>query len=147
MNTLFDINEANFKPLADKMRPTNLDEFYNQYDLFDISMHKIPTFKERINKAKLEFESFKLTVELAKIIFPLVEIFQEEGVDEKEIYWITYYNTFKGIGYNCSAGGGNNRGENNGRTKLTNQDVAYIRDCYDEHMRRKEVYEQFKGRP
>ena len=64
----------------------NLDEFYNQYDLFDISMHKIPTFKERINKAKLEFESFKLTVELAKIIFPLVEIFQEEGVDEKEIY-------------------------------------------------------------
>jgi hypothetical protein len=49
-------------------------------------MHKIPTFKERIYKAKLEFESFKLTVELAKIIFPLVEIFQEEGVEEKEIY-------------------------------------------------------------
>ena len=64
----------------------DLDEFYNQYDLFDISMHKIPTFKERIYKAKLEFESFKLTVELAKIIFPLVEIFQEEGVEEKEIY-------------------------------------------------------------
>ena len=49
-------------------------------------MHKIPTFKERIYKAKLEFESFKLTVELAKIIFPLVELFQEEGVEEKEIY-------------------------------------------------------------
>ena len=64
----------------------DLDEFYNQYDLFDISMHKIPTFKERIYKAKLEFESFKLTVELAKIIFPLVEIFQEEGVEEKEIF-------------------------------------------------------------
>ena len=64
----------------------DLDEFYNQYDLFDISMHKIPTFKERIYKAKLEFESFKLTVELSKIIFPLVEIFQEEGVEEKEIY-------------------------------------------------------------
>jgi len=64
----------------------DLDEFYNQYDLFDISMHKIPTFKERIYKAKLEFESFKLTVELSKIIFPLVEIFQEEGIEEKEIY-------------------------------------------------------------
>ena len=63
-----------------------LDEFYNQYDLFDISMHKIPTFKERIYKAKLEFESFKLTVELAKLLFPLVEIFQEEGIEEKEIY-------------------------------------------------------------
>ena len=49
-------------------------------------MHKIPTFKERIYKAKLEFESFKLTVELAKLLFPLVEIFQEEGIEEKEIY-------------------------------------------------------------
>ena len=64
----------------------NLDEFYNQYDLFDISMHKIPTFKERIYKAKVEFESFKLTVELARLLFPLVEIFQEEGIEEKEIY-------------------------------------------------------------
>ena len=69
-----------------------------------------------------------------------------EELDEKEIYWIAYYNTFKGIGYNCSVGGGNNRGENNGRTKLTDQDVAYIRECYDEHMRRKEVYEQFKDK-
>ena len=63
-----------------------LDEFYNQYDLFDISMHKIPTFKERIYKAKVEFESFKLTVELARLLFPLVEIFQEEGVEEREIF-------------------------------------------------------------
>ena len=64
----------------------DLDEFYNQYDLFDISMHKIPTFKERIYKAKVEFESFKLTVELARLLFPLVSIFQEEGIEDKEIY-------------------------------------------------------------
>ena len=63
-----------------------LDTYYNQYDLFDISMHKIPTFKEKIARAKQEFESFKISVELAKIIYPLVAIFQEEGVDEKEIY-------------------------------------------------------------
>ena len=78
--------------------------------------------------------------------FEIIEECKLEELDEKEIYWIAYYNTFKGIGYNCSAGGGNNRGENNGRTKLTNQDVAYIRECYDEHMRRKEVYEQFKDK-
>ena len=64
----------------------DLDEFYNQYDLFDISMNKIPTFKDRIYKAKIEFESFKLTVELAKLILPIVEIFQEEGIEEKEIF-------------------------------------------------------------
>lgn len=69
-----------------------------------------------------------------------------EELDEKEKYWIQYFNTYKGFGYNCNAGGGDSRGENNGRTKLTNQDVAYIRECYDLHKRRKEVYEQFKDR-
>ena len=33
MNTLFDVNDVDFKPLADKMRPTNLDEFYGQTDI------------------------------------------------------------------------------------------------------------------
>ena len=67
-------------------------------------------------------------------------------LDEREKYWIQYFNTYKGFGYNCNEGGGDNRGENNGRTKLTNQDVAYIRECYDLHKRRKEVYEQFKDK-
>lgn len=69
-----------------------------------------------------------------------------EELDEREIYWIAHYNTYKGFGYNCNSGGGNSRGENNDRTKLTNEDVAYIRDCYDAHMRRRDVYERFKDR-
>ena len=84
----------NYKVAAKKVREDSiwqinfaeLDEFYNQYELFDISMHKIPNIKDRIQRAKAEFESFKITFELAKIIFPLVSIFQEEGIDEKEIY-------------------------------------------------------------
>ena len=78
--------------------------------------------------------------------FEVIEECQLEELDEKEIYWIAYYNTFKGFGYNCNPGGGNNRGENNGRTKLTNDDVAYIRECYDLHKRRREVYEAFKDK-
>ena len=69
-----------------------------------------------------------------------------EELDAKEIYWIQHYNTFKGFGYNCNKGGGDSRGENNGRTNLTNEDVAYIRECYDLHKRRKEVYKQFKDK-
>lgn len=69
-----------------------------------------------------------------------------DELDEKEIYWIAYYNTYKGFGYNCNAGGGNSRGENNGRTNLTNEDVAYIRECYDLHLRRRDVYKQFKDK-
>ena len=69
-----------------------------------------------------------------------------EQLDEREKYWIAHYNTFKGFGYNCNEGGGNNRGESNGRTKLTNEDVAYIRECYDRHERRRVVYERFKDK-
>ena len=78
--------------------------------------------------------------------FEVIEQCSLEQLDEREIYWIAYYNTFKGFGYNCNAGGSDNRGENNGRTKLTNDDVAYIRECYDAHLRRKEVYEKFKDK-
>lgn len=78
--------------------------------------------------------------------FEIVEECSLEQLDERERYWIAYYNTYKGFGYNCSEGGGNNRGENNGRTKLTNEDVAYIRECYNNHERRRDVYQQFQDR-
>lgn len=77
------------------------------------------------------------------------EILEECSIDEldiKEKYWIKKYNTYKGYGYNCNEGGGNNCGENNGRTKLTNNDIIFIRDCYNKHMRRKDVYEYFKDK-
>ena len=77
------------------------------------------------------------------------EILEEctlEQLDEREIYWIAFYNTYKGFGYNCNEGGGSSQGENNGRTNLTNEDVAYIRECYNNHKRRREVYEDFKDK-
>lgn len=78
--------------------------------------------------------------------YEIIEECELSQLDEREKYWIAFYNTYKGFGYNCNAGGGDSRGENNGRTKLTNNDVAYIRECYDLHHRRKEVYEQFKDK-
>ena len=78
--------------------------------------------------------------------YEVIEECDLKSLDEQEKYWIKFYNTYKGFGYNCSAGGGNSQGENNGRTKLTNEDVAYIRECYDLHKRRKEVYELYKDK-
>lgn len=78
--------------------------------------------------------------------FEVIEECAIDQLDEKEIFWIQYYNTYKGFGYNCNPGGNNNAGENNGRTKLTNQDVAFIRECYDLHFRRKDVYLNFKDK-
>ena len=42
-----------------------MDELCEQYDIFDISMQKITSYKDRIQRAKSDFESFKLTVELS----------------------------------------------------------------------------------
>lgn len=78
--------------------------------------------------------------------FEVIEECPLDKLDEREKYWIAFYNTYKGFGYNCNEGGGNNRGENNGRTNLTNEDVAYIRECYDSHMRRRDVYQKFQDR-
>lgn len=78
--------------------------------------------------------------------YEVIEECKLDELDEREIYWIAYFNTYKGFGYNCNSGGGNSRGENNGRTKLTNEDVAYIRECYDCHMRRRDVYQNFKDK-
>ena len=77
------------------------------------------------------------------------EVIEECSLDElnaREIYWIEYYDSYKGFGYNCNAGGGDSQGENNGRTNLTNKDVEYIRDCYNLHKRRKDIYQQFKDK-
>lgn len=103
-------------------------------------------FDEHIQKDNLAIDKAITKYGAAAFKFEIIEECTLDQLDEKEIYWIAYYNTYKGIGYNCNPGGGNSRGENNGRTKLTNEDVAYIRNCYDEHKRRKEVYEQFKDR-
>lgn len=67
------------------------------------------------------------------------------ALDEREQYWINYYNTYK-EGYNCNEGGGQFAGENNGRARLTEKDVEYIRECYNNHRRRREVYEEFKNK-
>ena len=76
--------------------------------------------------------------------YEIIEECSLDKLNEREKYWIAYYNTYKGFGYNCAEGGGNNRCENNGRAKLTNEEVSYIRECYDLHMRRNEVYQRFK---
>ena len=61
--------------------------------------------------------------------FEVIEECSLDDLDEREKFWIAYYNTYKGFGYNCNEGGGNFRGSNNGRAKLTEEDVAYIREC------------------
>ena len=65
-------------------------------------------------------------------------------LNEREQYWINYYDTINN-GYNCLPGGEQQTtGENNGHSKLTETDIIAIRKAYANHQKQREVYEKYK---
>lgn len=52
-----------------------------------------------------------------------------ECLDEREEYWIQYYNSFEN-GYNMTHGGENHRGESHGKSQFTDEEVYEIRELY-----------------
>src|SRR5210317_176582 len=44
-----------------------------------------------------------------KMVYEVVETIPDELLDEREIYWIKYYNSLAPNGYNCSTGGNNKK--------------------------------------
>lgn len=77
-------------------------------------------------------------------IFSVVEETTLDKLNEAEEYWIKKLNAIE-KGYNCSEGGSQQSiGENNGRAKLTEQDVIEIRKAYANHLKQKDVYEKYK---
>lgn len=99
-------------------------------------------------------------------IINVLEICEENQLDEKECYWIKYYNSYKN-GYNATEGGqywSNNihseetekkrkktrelnqslKGQNHPRAKLTNNEVINIRQRYIDGESVKEIYQDYK---
>ena len=77
--------------------------------------------------------------------FQVLEECPLDKLNERQSYWIKYYNTVKN-GYNCSEGGDQQTiGENNGRSKLTEQDVKNIRLAYANHEKQREVYKKYQN--
>lgn len=76
--------------------------------------------------------------------YEIIEECSIEKLNERETYWIQYYNTIKN-GYNCSLGENQqSTGQNNGRAKLSEKDVINIRLAYANHKKQRDVYEQYK---
>lgn len=77
------------------------------------------------------------------------EILEEcslEELNEKEEYWIKKCNAVE-EGYNLSSGGTQQSvGSNNGRSKLTEEDIRIIRTAYANHEKQSKVYELFKDK-
>ena len=77
--------------------------------------------------------------------------YTRELLNNLEKFFIKYYNSYDN-GYNATQGGddifGNNihQGEKNGRALLTEEDVKYIRECYNAHIPFKQVYSQYEDK-
>lgn len=101
-------------------------------------------FHQAIRKYSLENFTYEVIAEISS------EEYTKEMLDDLEVYFINYYDTFKN-GYNATEGGSNNpkrvhSGESNGRALLNESDVIYIRECYNAHIPFKQVYEEFKDK-
>ena len=84
--------------------------------------------------------------ELAFKLIPKLILLNDKQIES----FIQYYNSYH-HGYNATEGGDDNphraqRGEKNGRALLTEQDVIYIRECYNAHIPFKQVYEEYKDK-
>lgn len=78
--------------------------------------------------------------------YEAIEECPEDKLNERESYWISFYQSDK-TGYNCNCGGDcASRGENNGRAKLTLEDVVEIRQAYANRERRIDVYQRYKDK-
>lgn len=101
-------------------------------------------FHQAVRKYGWENFDYEIIAELTP------EEYTKEGLDALERYFIKYYDSFHN-GYNATEGGDNNphraqKGSANGRALLTEEDVIYIRECYNAHIPFREVYAEYQDK-
>lgn len=83
--------------------------------------------------------------------FEIIELCNREDLNNRECYYIQFYNSNnEQYGYNETSGYDNpsygQSGEQHHNHKLTAEEVYYIRECYNRHYSKEEVYEEFSDR-
>lgn len=109
--------------------------------------------ERRFKEHKTKGEESRIPVDLAikkygqnHFLYEVLEECSIEELNEKEQFQIDKYDTYEN-GYNCNPGGDQQSiGENNGRAKLTEEDVKNIRIAYNNHKKQKEVYDLYKNK-
>lgn len=101
-------------------------------------------FHQALRKYGLNNFDFEVVAELTP------DEYTRETLNQLEKFFIKYYDSFHN-GYNATEGGeviGNNAhlGEKNGRAILTEEDVKYIRECYNAHIPFREVYKEYSNK-
>lgn len=90
----------------------------------------------------IDFEMGKLGVSHFKI--EVIEECQVKDLDKREIYWISYFDSYKN-GYNSTCGGKSLKGEDHPRAILNEEDVWSIRELYARHVPFRDAWEIYKN--
>lgn len=96
---------------------------------------------------KVLYRAFR-KYDLNNFKFEIIEECDEEQLKEREIYWISYYDSFTN-GYNETPGGdvGNLcKGEQHPNHKLTEEDVKTIRYFYKNLARKRDIYKLYEDK-
>lgn len=117
--------------------------------------HKSSAFNQRANDYNSQFHQAIRKYGLENFDFEIIaeltpEEYTKETLNQLEIFFIKYYNSFHN-GYNATEGGDSVNsikytGELNGRAKLTEEDVKYIRECYNAHIPFRQVYAEYQNK-
>lgn len=113
-------------------------------------VHKNRAFIQNKEYDKYLYRAFR-KYGLENFTFEVVEECSKEELDEKEKYYILqYHSCVDTYGYNETCGYDFPQygfsGEQHHNHKLTTEDVYYIRECYNQHYNKKDVYEEFSDR-
>lgn len=108
-------------------------------------------YQQHLQAAKRKDERSKTGIDFAiakyginNFIFEIIEECNPEQLDERERFWIEYFNSYKN-GYNRTTGGHSLQGEEHPRAILTKEQVWEIRELYGKRIKRSQVYQLFKN--
>lgn len=112
--------------------------------------HKSNAFYPNKEYGKALYRAFR-KYGIENFLFEVIEECSLEQLAEREAYYIRYYQSNNNhYGYNETGGYDSPQygtsGENHPNHKLMEKDVYYIRECYNQHRPKMEVYEEFKDR-
>ena len=121
----------------------NIEHRFNDHKTKPFSSNKPDDINKALYKAirKYGVHNFE---------FNILEECLESELKDKEIYWISYYNTYEDRQHYNETPGGDlpcentvHLGEEHGMAKLTTQDVIFCRESYRKGYRSRDIWEKY----
>lgn len=113
------------------------------------SEHKEKAFNQRSKEYNYPLYRAIRKYGLTNFSFKIIEKCEQEKLNEKEIKWIKYYESYKN-GYNQTIGGDssliNRKEEMHPNHKLSKTEIIDIRTRYNNRERKEEVYSTYKNK-